>query len=477
METLRGVFPVVPTEALLRVLEICDQSVTVASTWLLENEWQDLLDAAEDEGEEEEDGTLNNVAPNAQQGRILVVSTEAQAADGARQEQQTLGPILARRPTDGYQYQEDLESEEDEEEDEDEMYDDSGDEGEFALERIPPLDKRITITATLREKGEVIKADDFWVAFDGQVVIKSMIELLNTTLSKLAHRNVVLLNIPARELDEAAARARLESILTTKECKVDDAAVSVEQLQSRRETSDRIALAILLNGGESGKLSSSTATITVPMESAGQKRKRDIAPEESSRLGYFAYFFPVKELDMVWRTVMHAHLFKGRFGEKIEFHTAASGSFSKREFDELMHVHSSALASRAATLGFSPLSELKCCLILPCAANEEEIFRVGKNVHATLKIEGSLYFQEMETCASKPRSDQLECPSDNDCPTEERFRQFARYRVKAKESVSAEVALPSRTSVDPYMSYQQPRKIKYCLEMLDSSKWTSCLDD
>ncbi|EEY56033.1 uncharacterized protein PITG_08794 [Phytophthora infestans T30-4] len=130
---------------------------------------------------------------------------------------------------------------------------------------------------------------------------------------------------------------------------------------------------------------------------------------------------------------MHAHLFKGRFGEKIEFHTAASGSFSKREFDELMHVHSSALASRAATLGFSPLSELKCCLILPCAANEEEIFRVGKNVHTTLKIEGSLYFQEMETCASKPRSDQLECPSDNDCPTEERFRQFARYRVKAKE--------------------------------------------
>ncbi|ETM31656.1 hypothetical protein L914_20813 [Phytophthora nicotianae] len=52
METLRGVFPAVPTEALLRVLEICDQSVAVASTWLLENEWQDLTDAQDEEEEE-----------------------------------------------------------------------------------------------------------------------------------------------------------------------------------------------------------------------------------------------------------------------------------------------------------------------------------------------------------------------------------------------------------------------------------------
>jgi hypothetical protein len=40
-----------------------------------------------------------------------------------------------------------------------------------------------------------------------------------------------------------------------------------------------------------------------------------------------AYFFPVKELDMVWRSVMHAHLFKGRFGETIEFHTASGGAY------------------------------------------------------------------------------------------------------------------------------------------------------
>ncbi|ETM31653.1 hypothetical protein, variant 3, partial [Phytophthora nicotianae] len=218
-------------------------------------------------------------------------------------------------------------------------------------------------------------------------------ELLNTTLSKLAHRNVVLLTKPVKELDKA-------------------------------------------------------------------------------------YFFPVKELDLIWRSVMHAHLLKGQFGEKIEFHTAASGSFSKRDFDELMHIQSSALSSRAASFGFSPLSALKCCLILPCKANEDEIFRVGKNVHATLKVDGNLYFQDVvDTSVVDTRRGHFESLNDYENLTEERFRQFARYRVKEQEEVNAEPAASGKVGVDPYMPYQQPHTMKYCLEILDSSKWSPCLAD
>ncbi|KAF1777586.1 hypothetical protein GQ600_5903 [Phytophthora cactorum] len=178
---------------------------------------------------------------------------------------------------------------------------------------------------------------------------------------------------------------------------------------------------------------------------------------------------------MVWRTVMHAHLFKGRFGENIEFRTASSGS--TRDFDELMHIHTSTRSSRAASLVFSPLSSLKCCLILPCTANEDEIFRVGRNIHTTLKIKEVLVETPLPTSATSPRSDHLESPNEDENLTEERFRQFARYRVKEEELDAAEPAVPSKNSVDPYMSYQQPRRMKYCLEVLDASKWSSRLAD
>ncbi|ETP01161.1 hypothetical protein, variant 2 [Phytophthora nicotianae CJ01A1] len=464
METLRGVFPAVPTEALLRVLEICDQSVAVASTWLLENEWQDLTDAQDEEEEEGDEHVIltSNVTSN--------VTSATQHAG-----QPATGPYFARRSTAGHQFQEDIESEDedevgDDDEDEEDMYYDSGDEGEFMVERIPPLTKRVKITTNLTEKSGEIKADDFWVAFDGQVVVKSMIELLNTTLSKLAHRNVVLLTKPAKELDKATATTKLESILVPKDSKI----VNGEHLQSCRDADNRNTLANLLNGGENVK----SPMTTVPVVPVGQKRKRGTAAKESSRRGFFAYFFPVKELDLIWRSVMHAHLLKGRFGEKIEFHTAASGSFSKRDFDELMHIQSSALSSRAASFGFSPLSALKCCLILPCKANEDEIFRVGKNVHATLKVDGNLYFQDVvDTSVVDTRRGHFESLNDYENLTEERFRQFARYRVKEQEEVNAEPAASGKVGVDPYMPYQQPHTMKYCLEILDSSKWSPCLAD
>lgn len=40
-----------------------------------------------------------------------------------------------------------------------------------------------------------------------------------------------------------------------------------------------------------------------------------------------AHFFSVSDLDMIWRSVMHAHLFNARFGDMIEFHTASCGVY------------------------------------------------------------------------------------------------------------------------------------------------------
>ncbi|KAG6952840.1 hypothetical protein JG687_00012751 [Phytophthora cactorum] len=200
METLRGVFPAVPTEALLRVqLEICDQSVAVASTWLLENEWQDLLEASQEEDDGEDVTIATNVTPNVTSAAPVMTQPVGEEGEPARQ-----GGIMVVSTEAPRGREEDFESEDEDEEDGDEedMYYDSEDEGVSMVERILPLAKRIKIT-TLREEGDEIKTDDFWVAFDGKVVIKSMIELLNTTLSKLAHGKVVLLSIPAKELDRS----------------------------------------------------------------------------------------------------------------------------------------------------------------------------------------------------------------------------------------------------------------------------------
>ncbi|EGZ10868.1 hypothetical protein PHYSODRAFT_418385, partial [Phytophthora sojae] len=99
-----------------------------------------------------------------------------------------------------------------------------------------------------------------------------------------------------------------------------------------------------------------------------------------------------------------------------------------------LHIQSSAASSRAASLGLSPLGVLKCCLILPCLADEEEILRVGKSVHSVLKVQGNLYYRigdSLEDASlDRPRDDHFELRCDDERLTEEKFRQFARYRVK-----------------------------------------------
>ncbi|KAL4094684.1 hypothetical protein PRIC1_010342 [Phytophthora ramorum] len=508
METLRGVFPTVPTEALLRVLEICDQSVAVASAWLLENDWQDIM--LEDE---EAAAPAANIAPSAanitpsaanvtiardadtlvQQNRVA--STEVRVADRSNQDQRvtnTLPPHLTRGSTGLFGFEAEFDSEdedeaagieegdeeEDEEEDEDDVYYDSGDELGFRVGGVPPMTKRAKVFKSEGKTGD----NEFWVAFDDQVMTKSMIDLLNTTLTKLAHSKVVLLSQPVKEVEEKDAIMKLRSVIAVRD--IADEGVVEGGMQPPRDASNRrgIALACLLNGStpcatpdieETRKSlgSSESSAIFTSDVSTGQKRKRTVTADTPTR-GFFAHFFPIKELDMVWRTVMHAHLFKGRFGDTIEFHTASGGAFTKRDFDELMHVQSSALSSRAASLGFSPLATLKCCLILPCLANEEEMLRVGRNIHSVLKVQGNVYYQVIDRSQiSSSGGPRLDLPNDDGKLTEERFRQFSRYRVRV-ETDDSENPKPASVGVDPYLSYQQNRTPNYRLDILEADKWS-----
>uniref|UniRef100_H3GRZ5 CUE domain-containing protein n=1 Tax=Phytophthora ramorum TaxID=164328 RepID=H3GRZ5_PHYRM len=233
METLRGVFPTVPTEALLRVLEICDQSVAVASAWLLENDWQDLMLEDEEAAAPAANIHAANITPSAanitpsaanvtiardadtlvQQNRVA--STEVRVADRSNQDQRvtnTLPPHLTRGSTGLFGFEAEFDSEdedeaagieegdeeEDEEEDEDDVYYDSGDELGFRVGGVPPMTKRAKVFKSEGKTGD----NEFWVAFDDQVMTKSMIDLLNTTLTKLAHSKVVLLSQPVKEVEE-----------------------------------------------------------------------------------------------------------------------------------------------------------------------------------------------------------------------------------------------------------------------------------
>ncbi|KAE9106758.1 hypothetical protein PF010_g12509 [Phytophthora fragariae] len=474
METLRGVFPSVPTDALLRVLEVCDQSVAVASTWLLENDWQELLLDGEEEEAAEEEYQVSEVVPPVD--NIPATSQSVAAAARANADQAVAPPpppaqFWVRRAAGVFGFEEQLDDEEedeageeedDEDEEEDETYYDSGDD---AAARVPPLKTRVKVSKGVQRKAG---ADDFWVAFDDHVVMKSMIELLNTTLSKLAHCKVVLLNQPAKEIDEAEAIVKLRSIVASGEKgeRTDDGSSQSPRSACRGRG---VALSRLLNRSSPRAVSATE----VPL---GQKRKRSDGTDSPPRQGFFAHFFPVRELDTIWRTVMHAHLFKGRFGEKIEFHTACGGPFSEKDFDELLHIQSSAASSRAASLGFSPLGVLKCCLVLPCLADEEEILRVGKNVHSVLKVQGNLYYRMVdsaeETNFEGLREEHFELLGDDEKMAEEKFRQFAQYRVK-EEVIPNNEQKESKVAADPYMSYQQPPKSSYILEKLEGNKWVS----
>ncbi|TMW67941.1 hypothetical protein Poli38472_007613 [Pythium oligandrum] len=534
MDTLQSVFPSVPRAALQRVLEICDQSVEAASSWLIENDWHELVDDEEDEqqaqeevrevdnqravnGDQRQRPTVAQTLPSANAAFVgtTVISTSAIAATYGNSNGTPTAPMAsmalnststarfgmngreghhglfetARRSNGATRFHHDLDGDdvesedaedddEDEEEDDDDeddddddgdanSYYDSGDEA-YYHNSVPHLTKRIKVTQD--DKPRDAKSECFWASFDDQTMSKTLIELLNTTLSKVAHSKVTLLNKTSAHLDEEEATIRLKSILVRAEEE------SRPQLDESRNSNPNLgnSLRRILNSSPSSPVNGADSPTIV----AGQKRKR--TEDESSpieTLGFFAYFFPITDLDMIWRSIMHAHLFSRRFGELIEFHT--SGCFNRRDFDEMMHIHTtvSSSSSRAASIG-APLSGLKCCVLIPCEASDAEIFRVGKNVHTTLKLPGSLYYRALDVSDKSSSGRERALPdllSEDGILTEDSFRRFARYRIKKEEADANTKTAKDSASSDHFLGYQRQHRVEHCLQALENNAWTNRL--
>ncbi|KAF0682399.1 Aste57867_25487 [Aphanomyces stellatus] len=414
MDVLAQIFPDIPQHILERVIGICEGNVEAASDWLCENDWHELENAAGDEGaliDGEEVVVQGGDTGNGAVARTAPTEPPTALALPPFNSLPTTGDDHG--PSDEEDEEDDDEDEEDDE-DEDNMYFDSGDEdgggggggGPAYMERrIPPLTTRTKISPSENAQGS--KEQRFWVAFDDQIMQKSMIELLNISLSKLAHHRVALLNTAVA--DKAAAEAKLHLQAAAAPPPTDTASMPV---------------------------------VVAPPVSMRAKRSHETM-EQADAPGYFAHFFPASDLDMVWRSVLHGHLLNRRFGELLEFRSAASATTKKRDFDELVHIHTH-MGRLPTRQHFGLSTEIKCCLLLPSATSD--IFRVGKNIHSLLTIAGSLYYRAHATIVEdKPVA-------------EDAFRASATHRIRREESES---------SASSVLGYQPPKKVEYVLQPLD----------
>lgn len=123
---------------------------------------------------------------------------------------------------DGFDMKQDEDDDEDEDDEDDDDEEDeeaylavrNGDE-EYYVNRIVPLAKRRRIDETSATKGDS-KEEKYWVCFDNQVVEKTLIEMLNMSLTKLAHGSVMILNSSSKVINRDAAVKALQSIITDK---------------------------------------------------------------------------------------------------------------------------------------------------------------------------------------------------------------------------------------------------------------------
>ncbi|KAJ0409466.1 hypothetical protein P43SY_002356 [Pythium insidiosum] len=439
MDMLRSVFPAVPEAALARVLEICDGNEEIASEWLLENNWQDLL--PEDEGD-----------------------AETRRSDG-------LGDVERERVG----LAADEQAEDEEEEEEEEREDLSRASGELAQLARPPPQHRLAATmplpTSMSSPHRRAEPTELPSATATEVESNAMVVSAESTMMARAGRIVDGNHRQPRERSNVTMTPN-DDILGQDDRDFDSS--GDHDLESDDEGEDEGDEDEEDEDDEDEDDDDDDGDAHSYYDSSDEAYFSRTMPELTKR----AHFFSISELDMVWRSVMHAHLFNGRFGEIIEFHTAACGAFSPRDFDELMHIHTTAASSssRSSSLMMSPLSGLKCCLVLPCMATDEEIFRVGKHLHSLLKLPGSLFFRSIDISRldvenNPQQSSVADLLNEDGNLTEESFRRFAQYRITKEEMESSRDGAEKDTmGVDHFLQFQRQRKVQHSLEVLTTPR-------
>ncbi|ETV64162.1 hypothetical protein, variant 3 [Aphanomyces astaci] len=422
MDVLAQIFPDIPEGILAEVLHNCGGCVEAASDWLCEHDWHELVpDNDDDETNQQEDGEgLQHGDNSYTNANLLTISTPvALEAPPAASAMPPLGPF--DNPSDDEGDEDDEDEDDEDDEDDDNMYYDSGDDGDGGRlgggPRVPPLTSRTKISPSSDAAGISSPGNEprFWVAFDDVTMQKSMIELLNMSPTKLAHHRIAILSTPS--LDKASADAIL--------------------LRVPSSPPQQLHMSTTLSKGTSVKRSHATM-------------------QGGDALGYFAHFFAVNDLDMLWRSILHGHLLNRRFGTLLDFR---STSVTKaRDFDELMNIaahggrrHPPSMMRRQH---LDRVADLTCGLATPCTA--ADMLRVGTNLHGVLSLAtgSSLYFR---AAASIPPP----FVASGMGLMEVSFRAGATHRIRRLESA------PPETGPSAGLGYQPPKKIEYILQSLD----------
>lgn len=162
---------------------------------------------------------------------------------------------------------------------------------------------------------------------------------------------------------------------------------------------------------------------------------------------------------MIWRSILHAHLFSKRFGPILEFHTITGSGIGLRGFDELMHCHSNIATRYAQSLGPRRSELFKCCLILPGGKTSSELLRIGKHILLLLKLNKPVYYR----LTSKKRD-------PNTKLTYMLHNHASEFRVTREEKTSS-------TSQDPpkMMAYQPGKTYNFELQQMGpAGGWFPC---
>ena len=185
---------------------------------------------------------------------------------------------------------------------------------------------------------------------------------------------------------------------------------------------------------------------------------------------------------MVWRSILHAHLFNCRFGPVVEFHTIMPTGLGTRCFDIIMQCYSDTENRYSDQLGLSRHSLFKVCMVLPCTdESESNLFNIGKHLHTILKLKKPLYYRPKKQCSGSisgtmetttgsttgsttTDSSTTIHPAETEIKlTELQHEYYSEYRIVREEIKSASSFAEENKKVS-ILGYQPTKSITYVLE-------------
>eukprot|EP00516_Mucochytrium_quahogii_P007089 CAMPEP_0203751244 /NCGR_PEP_ID=MMETSP0098-20131031/5345_1 /ASSEMBLY_ACC=CAM_ASM_000208 /TAXON_ID=96639 /ORGANISM=" , Strain NY0313808BC1" /LENGTH=411 /DNA_ID=CAMNT_0050640871 /DNA_START=471 /DNA_END=1707 /DNA_ORIENTATION=+ len=337
MDVLRAVFPHIPEDQLQSVLEMCDNSAQRASSWLIDNDWRDLL-------------------------REIVSET----GPAAPQPTTAAGTGLEDDDSEDSAYEYVHEEDEDEEVEEEDVGADyrvnvdelvqieTDSDNEMLLLR-PRKKTRTRIGPSIDESSN--GARRYWVRFDDAVMLKTHIELLNIILKKCAHHSVSLLNANADLISRDEAIDRFMEYSGPCKCRF----------------------------GANKEKENSSSSSSGPYSATDAVHSINHTKKSSCKEGYWAHFFDIDDVDEVWRSACSAHLFGQRkIGTVFEIRSCTPEPDMPPDKFDMISSYSKSRRSCSV------------CLVVPCENEVSAIQAVGVEIVKMLLLKECIYYRHTD---------------------------------------------------------------------------------